>query len=207
MKSNRLKKGYTKKSLDMDFICKVLEERLYFLMVICIWKGVFMIHIYCGDGKGKTTASIGLAVRMTGHGKKVLFTQFLKGTPTGETEGLEKIGVTVMRCDRNYGFFRSMTDKDKEDIKKCHDKNLQYISDNMGSFDMIVLDEIFAACNHNLADCEMVKNIVNSYNGELVLTGREPNKWFLEKADYVSEIKKIKHPYDKGIEARKGIEF
>lgn len=166
-----------------------------------------MLHIYCGDGKGKTTASIGLAARMAGHGKKVLFAQFLKGAPTGETESIEKIGVTVIRCDRNYGFFISMNDCDKAEITKCHDENLRYIFENMNSFDMIVLDEIFAAYNYNLVNRKMTEDIVNQYRGELVMTGREPEDRFIEKADYVSEINKIKHPYDKGIGARAGIEF
>ncbi len=165
-----------------------------------------MIHIYCGDGKGKTTAAIGLAVRMAGYNKKVLFMQFLKGSYTGELEILQK-SVTVMRCDKNYGFFRSMTDSDKENIIKCHNENLEYVLKNMDSFDMIVLDEIFAAYNYDLANKEKVKEIVEKYKGELVMTGREPQEWFVEKADYVSEIKKIKHPYDKGITAREGIEF
>lgn len=167
-----------------------------------------MIHIYCGDGKGKTTASIGLAVRMAGYGKKVLFMQFLKGSYTGELEILQKSeNITIMRCDKNYGFFRSMTDSDKENIIKCHNENLEYVLKNTDSFDMIVLDEIFAAYNYDLADKGKVKEIVEKYKGELVMTGRDPQEWFVERADYVSEIKKIKHPYDKGITAREGIEF
>lgn len=167
-----------------------------------------MIHIYCGDGKGKTTASIGLAVRMAGYGKKVLFMQFLKGSYTGELEILQKSeNITVIRCDKNYGFFRSMTDSGKENIIKCHNENLEYVLKNTDSFDMIVLDEIFVAYNYDLADREKVKKIVEKYKGELVMTGREPQEWFVERADYVSEIKKIKHPYDKGITAREGIEF
>lgn len=167
-----------------------------------------MIHIYCGDGKGKTTAAIGLAVRMAGYNKKVLFMQFLKGSYTGELEILQKCeNITVMRCDKNYGFFRSMTDSDKENIIKCHNENLEYVLKNIDSFDMIVLDEIFAAYNYDLADREKVKEIVEKYKGELVMTGRDPQKWFVERADYVSEIKKIKHPYDRGITAREGIEF
>ena len=167
-----------------------------------------MIHIYCGDGKGKTTTSIGLAVRMAGYGKKVLFMQFLKGSYTGELEILQKSeNITVMRCDKNYGFFRGMTDSDKENIIKCHNENLEYVLKNTDSFDMIVLDEIFTAYNYDLADREKVKKIVEKYKGELVMTGREPQEWFVERADYVSEIKKIKHPYDKGITAREGIEF
>ena len=77
----------------------------------------------------------------------------------------------------------------------------------MNEFDMIVLDEIFASYNYDLVDKASVRNIVENYGGELVMTGRNPDEWFCEKADYISEIKKIKHPYDKGIVAREGIEY
>lgn len=167
-----------------------------------------MIHIYTGDGKGKTTAAIGLTVRMAGYGKKILFTQFMKGSKTGELKILEECeNITVLRCDKNYGFFRSMTDSDKESILKSHNENLDYILSNMADYDMIVLDEIFAAMNYGLADNDKVKTIAQNYTGELVLTGRNPDEWFLNTADYVSEIKKVKHPYDKGIMAREGVEF
>lgn len=167
-----------------------------------------MIHIYCGDGKGKTTASVGLAVRMAGYKKKVLFMQFLKGSYTGELEILEKNeNITVMRCDRNYGFLPNMTEADKQDIVNCHNENLRFVLDNMARYDMIVLDEIIASYNYGLADCETVKKIVSEYKGELVLTGRDPDRWLCEKADYISEIKKVKHPYDSGILAREGIEY
>lgn len=167
-----------------------------------------MIHIYCGEGKGKTTAAIGLAMRMAGYGKRVLFMQFLKGSKTGELAAFDVMEtIKVMRCDKNYGFFANMTDDDKTAITKCHNENLRYAAEHTGDFDMIVLDEIFAALSCGVADEAIVKKIMREYEGELVMTGRNPNKVFLDKADYVSEIKKIKHPYDKGIGARKGIEF
>ena len=81
------------------------------------------------------------------------------------------------------------------------------LKEKMNEFDMIVLDEIFASYNYDLVDKASVRNIVENYGGELVMTGRNPDEWFCEKADYISEIKKIKHPYDKGIVAREGIEY
>lgn len=167
-----------------------------------------MIHIYCGDGKGKTTAAAGLAVRMAGHRKRVLFIQFLKGSRTGETDILgREENITVMRCDKNYGFFSEMSKADRESITKCHNENLAYALANADSFDMIVLDELFAALEFGLADSEAARGLVMTYKGELVLTGREPDSWYKERADYISEIKKIKHPYDKGVDAREGIEY
>ena len=77
----------------------------------------------------------------------------------------------------------------------------------MNEFDLIVMDEIFAAYNYDLADKMLVRKIVSNCKCELVLTGCNPEQWFIDRADYVSEIKKIKHPFDNGIDARKGIEY
>ena len=85
--------------------------------------------------------------------------------------------------------------------------DLPELKEKMNEFDMIVLDEIFASYNYDLVDKASVRNIVENYGGELVMTGRKPDEWFCERADYISEIKKIKHPYDKGIVAREGIEY
>lgn len=167
-----------------------------------------MIHIYTGSGKGKTTAAVGAAVRMAGYGRKVLFAQFLKGARTGETELLQSApDITVLRCDKKYGFFGSMTDDDKENIKASHNKNLSYIIERMQEFDMIVLDEIFDALNYNLADYKTVRQIAENFGGELLMTGRNPDKYFEDAADYITEMKKIKHPYDNGVLAREGIEY
>ena len=167
-----------------------------------------MIHIYCGDGKGKTTAAIGLAVRMAGYGKKVLFVQFMKSSHTGELKILAaEENIKVVRCDKHYGFFNSMNEADKENIIQSHNANLKYIESNMSDFDMLVLDEVFSAYNYGLLDKELLCGIVDNYTGELVLTGRDPHEWFTERADYITEMKKVKHPYDKGITAREGIEF
>lgn len=171
-----------------------------------------MIHIYCGDGKGKTTAAMGLAARMAGDRKRVHIIQFLKGSPSGEIDFLASCRdtklITVSRCDKDYGFFPNMSDTQKQEITQIHNKNLNEALSGIESFDMLILDEIFAALELGLADAGTVKQIMeNCKNTELVLTGRNPDSYFLEKADYVSEIKKVKHPYDKGIKARKGIEF
>lgn len=165
-----------------------------------------MIHVYFGDGKGKTTAAAGLAARMAGYGKKVLFMQFLKGGVSGEITSLEKLGITVIRCDREYPFVCDMTDT--EQITNCHNKNLQYALLHIADFDMLVLDEIFSAIEFNLIYVDAVKSLIkNIGETELVLTGHNPDKYFIDKADYVTEIKKIKHPFDNGTDARQGIEY
>lgn len=171
-----------------------------------------LIHIYCGDGKGKTTAALGLALRAAGSGMTVHIVQFLKGTPTCELEALKSIlNITVERCDRNYGFSFSMSDEDKKEITQCHNRLLEraVMLAKSGQIDLLVLDEFNAAYRKELLNCETARSFVlNKPEAlELVLTGRNPDPAFLEAADYVSEIHGIKHPYKKKIAARRGIEF
>ncbi|HIT85389.1 MAG TPA: cob(I)yrinic acid a,c-diamide adenosyltransferase [Candidatus Ornithomonoglobus intestinigallinarum] len=164
-----------------------------------------MIHIITGCGKGKTSAAAGMAVRMSGAGGRVLFAQFLKGSPSGEASVLSKInGINVMRLSKNYGFSKNMTADDKSAVKKEHGKMLfEAVS---GKYDMVILDEIFPALSLGLADGQLFENALGG-GYELVLTGRGAPDYLFERADYVSEIKKIKHPFDRGITARRGIEY
>ncbi len=171
-----------------------------------------LIHVYCGEGKGKTTAAAGLSIRAAGCGMKVVFLQFLKAMESGEIEILRNIdNITVIRNEEDYGFFNRMTEEEKEAITELHNKNLKKALDlvDNGQCDLLVLDEACAAYNHNLLDRTLVENLIQNKKEdlELVLTGRDPAPLFVEYADYVSEIRKIKHPYDKNIIARKGIEY
>ena len=171
-----------------------------------------MLQIYCGDGKGKTTAALGLAMRAAGNGMRVHFVQFLKGAPTSELEILKKIPeITVLRCDRDYGFTFQMNDETKARLTERHNQMLSEAMGNVyqGKTDMLVLDEFFAAYHCNLFDRELATRLVFGIHNktELVLTGRNPEPQFIELADYVSEIKAIKHPYQNGISARAGIEY
>lgn len=170
------------------------------------------VHIYCGDGKGKTTAAIGLAVRAAGCHKKVLVTRFLKTDQSGEVMALCGLpDVTVMPCKRSFGFFSKMSEEQKKEAGIYYSKLLQTTLNRAVEerFDLLVLDEIMAVCNFGLVEEEKVLAFLASRpeNMEVVLTGRDPSEKFVEMADYVSEIRKIKHPYDKGIRARKGIEY
>ena len=171
-----------------------------------------MIHIYCGDGKGKTTAALGLAVRAAGSGMRVQIMQFLKGSDTSELASLAKIPeITVRRCDRNYGFTFRMTDEDKAAITRCHDAMLTDAAELLrsGSVQMLILDEFCAAYNTGLLNRKLAETLVQTCpdGTELILTGRDPAEVFLAQADYVSEIHAVKHPYQKGIAARRGIEY
>ncbi|WMJ89520.1 cob(I)yrinic acid a,c-diamide adenosyltransferase [Anaerocolumna sp. MB42-C2] len=171
-----------------------------------------LIHVYCGDGKGKTTAAIGLAIRAAGSGMKVVLLQFLKGRVVSELESLKLIpGITVIRNHKDLGFYNTMSPQDKKDITVYHNENLRKALDMVkrDSCDLLILDEIMAAYKYELVDCPLIDDLILNKKKELelVLTGRDPAPLFLEKADYVSEIKKVKHPYDKNITARKGIEL
>lgn len=166
------------------------------------------LHIYCGDGKGKTTASLGFALRAAGAGMTVCFTQFMKGRETSELISLEKIPeIEVFRCDRDYGFYNKMSDKDKSDITDCHNELLRTAF--KGGYNLIILDEFNSAFAYGLMDKALAAGLVlNGVNSsEIVLTGRNPADIFVEAADYISEINCIKHPYSKGIPARRGIEY
>lgn len=171
-----------------------------------------LIHIYCGDGKGKTTASLGLAIRAAGSGMKVVFAQFLKGSDTSELESLQQIkGITVLRNSIDFGFYNRMTEEDKLAIKELHNETLTKAMDAVlhGECDLLILDEVIATYNYGLIDTELVDELVAHKKPELelVLTGRDPAEHFIKAADYVSEIHKVKHPYDQKVVARKGIEF
>ncbi len=170
------------------------------------------IHIYCGDGKGKTSAAIGLAVRAAGRGKKVLFARFLKNDDSGEVETLSRIpGICLKPCRKSFGFFYQMTKEQRQEAKEYYKRLFHDVWEEAveNGFDILVLDEIMAACRYGLVPEEDVTGCLKSRPGtlEVVMTGREPSHKMMDLADYVSEIRKIKHPFDKGIGARKGIEY
>ncbi len=170
-----------------------------------------LIHIYCGDGKGKTTCSIGLLIRALGGGYSVIFTQFLKGSKTSELNILKELkGVKILRVDKKTKFSWEMNGEEKDDLKGDHNELFKRAIAECGAEKtLLILDEMVGTYAIDLIDREMVLAFLRSKpdNVEVVLTGRNPTQELLELADYVSEIKKIKHPMDKGIMARGGIEI
>ena len=170
------------------------------------------LNIYYGDGKGKTTAAIGLAVRAAGSKMKVLFVQFLKTEFSGERHILSHTeNVTLTFCPLELKFTFDMDDKEKAQAAKI----FKGIFDNAVTtaltekYDMVVLDEVFEAINaHMLSESEVYEFITNAPSSmEIVMTGHNPPQKFMDCADYITEFKKIKHPYDRGITGRIGIEF
>lgn len=170
------------------------------------------VHIYCGDGKGKTTAAIGLAVRAAGRGKKVLMARFLKTDDSGEVAALSLIpGIRVKPCLKSFGFFYQMTERQRLEAGEYYGKLFDdtWQEAGKGEFDMVVLDEIMAACRYGLVSKTKVERCLKERPPglEVVLTGREPWPEVTELADYVSEICKRRHPFDRGMKAREGIEW
>lgn len=171
-----------------------------------------LVHVYHGDGKGKTTAAIGLTVRASGCGRRVIFSQFMKGQRTGELAVLNNISnVKVIRSEKDFPFYSRMTDEQKVELATIHNSILKELiaAVDAEAVDMIVMDEITYPYSWGLMDSELFNELMTKAKGqvELVLTGRNPDELMLAAADYITEMKCIRHPYEKGIKAREGIEF
>ncbi len=171
-----------------------------------------LLHMYMGEGKGKTTAALGLAMRAAGAGKKVIFAQFMKGGATGELLSLEKLeNIRVMRCEKQFPFYHQMSSEQKKEQRKLHDDMLTKLLRSVKEKDcaMVVLDEITYPWQWELVDTSMLLALFQCARDsvEVVCTGRHPDPWLMEHADYITEMREIKHPYKKGIGARQGIEY
>ena len=171
-----------------------------------------LIHLYCGDGKGKTTAAVGLTVRAVGRGQKVVFAQFMKGSETGETNVLCKLqNVIMIRNQKDFGFYQQMADAEKQEITQMHNDTLSQIEEfiKSGQCNVLILDEITYPYAWDLIDKQKVEKLFANKPEtlEIVLTGRNPAPYFMEYADYISEIHAVRHPYENGVFAREGIEY
>lgn len=174
-----------------------------------------LVQIYCGDGKGKTSAAIGLSIRAAGRGKKVVIARFLKTDNSGELNILRKIPeITVIPCEKSFGFVKSMSLKTRTECTAYQKKIFRQAMDAAKEADLLILDEIMAAVNYQMiSEPDLLSFLKKRPDAgktdglEIVMTGRNPGEALLEEADYVSEIKKRKHPYDRGIGARIGIEW
>lgn len=170
------------------------------------------IHIYEGNGKGKTTAGIGLSVRCAGSGQKVLYAQFLKDNSSSELKALEQIeGISVVYCEQKCGYLCRMTPEERVKMKKIYHDFFRRVAQKAveDGYRLLVLDELIDAYNLDMVDHKEVLDFLKNRPEELeiVLTGRKPREELLDLADYISHIQKIRHPYDQGIPARIGIEL
>ena len=167
------------------------------------------VQVYTGNGKGKTTAALGLALRAVGHGRRVGVIQFLKGWPFyGEIEGLARLGVRLERTGRpDYVRRGQDIPQDREEAARGLALAREWLAS--GAYDLVILDEINVAADYGLVDPQEVLALLDlrSPRTEVVLTGRYAPEAFLERADLVTEMREVRHPYRKGVKAREGIEF
>ncbi|MBI5115700.1 cob(I)yrinic acid a,c-diamide adenosyltransferase [Candidatus Poribacteria bacterium] len=192
--------------------------------------GTGLIHIYTGEGKGKTTSALGMAVRAVGNGLNVIMIQFLKTSNRyGELKGAKKLtpGFEIVQMGPECVRLRRDPTADKECIgcMECHvDRENPRVSDleaarraldfaedcmSNGMYDLVILDEVNYAVNFNLLSAEEVVSALRNKRDsvEVVLTGRSAHSALIEIADYVTEMREIKHPWRGGATARKGIEY
>jgi len=168
-----------------------------------------LIHIYCGNGKGKTTCSMGLIIRALGSGKKVLLHQFLKNNRSSERKILNSLENLTVIPGKEYDKFTFQMNKEElEQVRETGDAVLSDIVSKASDYDMVVMDEaVYAIDSGLLSEDNMIEFLQNKPESlEVVLTGRNPSDRLIGMADYVSEICKRKHPFDAGISARLGIE-
>ncbi|MFO8100763.1 MAG: cob(I)yrinic acid a,c-diamide adenosyltransferase [Dehalococcoidia bacterium] len=167
-----------------------------------------LVHIYTGDGKGKTTSALGLALRASGQGFKVIIIQFLKGAPNcGEHRFASKYQpFEIVQLTRGNCFTLP-----EEQLQQDVERTMELVEDAItgGKYRMVILDEVFAAINRGMLDTAQIVDLIKRKpeEMELVLTGRSAPAEIIELADYVTEMQMVKHPYSQGIKGRRGIEF
>lgn len=170
-----------------------------------------LVIVYTGEGKGKTTAALGLVLRVSGYGKKILLVQFGKTAFSGELKSFKLLkNLKIIRGGK--GFVGILGDKKPlvEHQKSAQDTFGKLKKEmSSGKWDLVIADEIIGAVSGKLLDAESLFNLIDSKPDfvDLVLTGRGASQELIKKADLVSEIKSIKHPYELGIKAKKGIDY
>ena len=165
-----------------------------------------MIHYYYGEGKGKTSAAVGACLRAAGSGLRCAVIQFLKNGTSGEIVLLRQCGIDVFACDfKGVRFFSKMSEAERRTVILAHNENLRrVIADH---YQMLVLDELGDAVMKNAVDAELVQTVLSLLDTEIIITGHKKMEQFMQCADYITEFRCISHPYQKGMKARKGIEF
>jgi len=167
-----------------------------------------LVHVYTGEGRGKTSAGMGLILRALGRGLKVKIIQLFK-RDTGEQFFFENSGVKYLQFKPEHPFFKEYNSEELEGLKKEFIEFWNSAVSDLDEYDVLLIDELGPGIKWGVIDEQIVLEFISSKptNMELILTGRDVSNSILEKADYVSEIRKVKHPFDKGILAREGIEY
>ena len=165
-----------------------------------------IIQIYYGDGKGKTTAALGQALRCAGRGYKVLYAAFLKNTDSGEF--FNELPFDILLPEYNYGFWNTLSENERVYAKKSAAEVLNKLIEQSVKYDMIILDELLDALQLGCVDRTTVMKLLSDKptSLEIVITGHSFDKEIFDKAECITEMKKVKHHFDKGIKCRIGIE-
>lgn len=173
-------------------------------------KGLILVNT--GNGKGKTTAALGMALRAWGQGMKVLILQFIKGGwKYGELKAAEKLGPYFEIRQMGEGFIKGADDRSLDEHRHAAQQALEAAGTEIasGRYDLIILDEVLYAIHYGLLGLENVLDLLGQKPGNLhlVLTGRNAPPEIIERADLVTEMCEVKHPFTRGIAAQKGIEY
>ena len=189
-------KGVSARSVPVRKVPKIMEKGL--------------VQIYTGDGKGKTTAALGLAMRAAGRGFSVFMVQFLKGRQYGELESAKKLSDRFKIVQSGLDSFVKKGEPSEEDLRLARE-GLELARDAIrsGGYDIVILDEVNVAVELGVLKVEDVLHLIDErpVGVELVLTGRYAPPEFCERADLITEMKNVKHCYDVGVEMREGIEY
>lgn len=170
-----------------------------------------LVHLYCGDGKGKTTCAMGLALRCASYGEPIVIAQFLKDGTSGESRMLAHLeNVTLLAANPCRKFVKAMTKTEQEECRQAILRTFHAATDFAvrNHARMLVLDEICAVVSNHMLEEQVLLDFLTHKPEtlEVVMTGRNPTLRMQELSDYISEIHKKKHPFDQGIHAREGIE-
>lgn len=171
-----------------------------------------LVIIYTGEGKGKTTAALGLVLRAVGYGKKVFIIQFGKTWFTGEIEGIKKLAPQVKIIQGGKGFVEIYNDQiPLAEHKKVAQESFDLLNQEIssGKWDLVIADEIVGAAAAKLLTVGQVLQLMQNKprQTDLILTGHHAHPRLIQKADLVTEMVSLKHPYEKGFVAKKGIDF
>ncbi len=172
-----------------------------------------LLIVYTGDGKGKTTAALGMCVRAVGYNWSICLIQFVKGSwKYGELKGIKRLEPNVELHVIGEGFVGILDDeKSFEEHREAARKGVQLALEKIrsGNYQLVILDELNVAYSLGLVTQDELEEILNSRGPlqNLVITGRGASDWLKEKADLVTEMREIKHPYQKGILAQKGVDW
>lgn len=168
------------------------------------------VHIYYGDGKGKSTAAFGLALRVLGYGERVVVGQFLKAAATGEVNFCQSLAhIEIFSGMPSSKFTYQMTPEELQETANACNQRFTQVTDSARDAKLLILDEVIDACTLGLLDVRKLIAFLKTREAQLeaVLTGHSLPLELADQADYITWVKKEKHPYDQGLGARKGIEF